>query len=178
MFKAHDYHRFTGWRLIALIAVFAAYTFWYLGVGPFGELTRIDGYSALQERGFYTGADALAAIQSLDEVQRGIKLKALGFDLIFMVLQALVFEALMAYGLRQLGWMKRRWRFVLLLPIIVLLFDFLEGGFLVLLIETEIEWIGSAAGLFTALKFASFMPCMLITLGLTIAGSVAYLMRR
>lgn len=178
MTKPHDYHRFSGWRLIALIVVFAVYTGWFVSVGPFGELTRIEGYNALQERGFYTGAEALAAIERLDETQRGIKFKALGFDLIYMVLQALVFEALMAFGLRHLGWMKRRWRYVLLLPMGFLVFDFLEDSFLALLLETEAQWIGSAAGIFTALKFATFIPCVLIALGLTIAGSVTYLIRR
>jgi len=136
-----------GVRLIALLIVFAFYTAWFVGVGPFAALYEIEGYRPLEGRGFYTGEEALAAIQSLDEAGRIIKLKALGFDLIYMVLQTLVFEALMAFGLRHLGWMKRRWRYVLILPMTFLLFD-------------------------------CFIPCIVISFGLAIAGSVAYLVRR
>jgi hypothetical protein len=176
--KGYNYHRFTGWRLIALIAVFFAYTLWFTGPGPFGELMRIDGYAGLQERGFYTGAEAVAAIESLNADGRRIKFTALGFDLIYMVLQCWMFEALMVFGLTALGWMSSRWRWCLLFPIGFLLFDFLEGGFLALTMVTSSELLGGIAGVSTLLKFAFFIPTIFLSFGLTIAGIVATILRK
>ena len=178
MTTGHDYHRFTGWRLIALLAVFTAYTLWFTGPGPFGELTRIDGYSYLQTRGFYTGADAVAAIESLSAEERRIKYKALGFDLIYMVLQTWVFEAVIAFGLTALGLMTSRWRWILLAPMGFLLFDFLEDSFLALVLATSSELAGTFAGVFTLMKFIFFVPLVFISLGLGVAGIVAIILRK
>jgi len=53
------FHRFQGWRILALFAVFAAYTLWYIGPGYFGQMTRLTGHLSLQEMGFYSGATAV-----------------------------------------------------------------------------------------------------------------------
>ena len=176
--KGHNYNRFTGWRLIALLAVFTAYTLWFTGPGPFGELTRIAGYEYLQSRGVYSGAEAVAAIDSLSAEQRTIKFKALGFDLIYMVLQTWVFEALIAFGLAALGLMSSRWRWVLLLPMGFLLFDFLEGSFLALVMLTSSALAGSFAGVFTLMKFVFFIPLIFLSPGLALSGGVAIILRK
>lgn len=178
MVAGHNYHRFTGWRLIALVAVFIIYSLWFASVGPFGELTRLENYNYLQERGFYTGPDAVAAIESLSAEGRRLKYTALGFDLIYMVLQTWVFEALIAFGLTALGLMKSRWRWILLAPMGFLLFDFLEDSALALVLATSSEIIGSFAGVFTLLKFIFFVPLMFMSLGLTVAGIVAVILRK
>ena len=103
-----NFHRFTGLRLLALLVVFLAYTLWFIGPGPFGDLTRLDGYSYLQARGFYTGEEAVSAIESLSAEGRHIKFNALGFDLIYMVLQTWVFEAVIAFGLSARGLLTSR----------------------------------------------------------------------
>jgi len=175
--KGYNYNRFAGWRLIALIAVFTVYTLWFTGPGPFGELTRLPGYDNLQSRGLYSGADAVAAIESLSADGRRIKFKAFGFDLIYMVLQTWVFEALIVFGLAALGLMSSRWRWVLLLPLGFLLFDFLEDSFLALVMTTSSEVIGSFAGVFTLLKFTFFVPSILLSIGLGIAGVVSIVLR-
>ena len=176
--KAHNYERFQGWRLIALLVVFIAYTLWFIGPGPFGDLTSIEGYESLQARGFYTGAEAVAAIETLSAETRAIKFKALGFDLIYMVLQTWVFEAVIAFGLITLGWMSSPWRWILLAPMGFLLFDFLEGSFLALVMVTSSEWIGSFAGGFTLMKFVFFIPLILLSIGLGIAGIVTIFLRK
>lgn len=176
--QGHDYSRFSGWRLIALIAVYFAYVIWYTGIGPFGQLTRIEGYGYLQGRGFYTGADAVAAVDSLSGSERRLKYTALGLDLIYMFLQTWVFEGLIAFGLSALGLMKTRWRWLLILPMGFLLFDILEDSALALLLATSSELIGSIAGIFTALKFAFFLPLIPISLGLAGVGSVATVLRK
>ena len=99
MAAGYNFHRFTGWRLLALVVIFLAYTLWFIGPGPFGDLTRLEDYKNLQSRGFYSGAEAVSAIESLSAEGRRIKFKALGFDIIYMVLQTWVFEALIAFGL-------------------------------------------------------------------------------
>jgi len=141
-------------------------------------LARLQGYDSLQSRGFYSGAEAVAAIESLSVADRAIKYKALGFDLIYMVLQTWVFEAVIAFGLLALGWMSSRWRWVLLLPIVFLLFDFLEDSFLALLLTTSSELIGRLAGIFTLMKFAVFIPLVCLSLGLGSAGIMATVLRK
>jgi len=174
----HNYQRFTGWRFVALLVFFTAYTLWFTGPGPFGELTRLEGYSLLQARGFYTGAEALAAVESLSAESRRIKFTALGFDLIYMVLQTWVFEAVIAFGLSALGLMTSRWRWLLITPMGFLVFDFLEDSFLALLMTTSSELIGSFAGVFTLMKFAFFIPLVFISLGLGAAGIVGVILRK
>lgn len=175
--QGHNYHRFSGWRLLALIIVYLAYVLWYTGIGPFGQLTRIEDYAYLQGRGFYTGAEALAAIESLSDAERRLKYIALGLDVIYMFLQTWLFEALIAFGLSALGLLQTRWRWLLILPMGFLLFDILEDSALALLLATSSELIGSFAGVFTALKFAFFLPLIPLSIGLAIAGSVATILR-
>ena len=177
MTAGHNYNRFTGWRLIVLIVVFLVYTIWFVGPGPFGELSRLENYAYLQERGFYTGAEAVAAIESLSADSRRLKYTALGFDLIYMVLQTWVFEALIAFGLTALGFMKSRWRWSLLAPMGFLLFDFLEDSALALVLATSSELIGSFAGVFTFMKFVFFVPLLFISLGLGVSGIVATILQ-
>lgn len=174
----HNYQRFTGWRLIALLAIFAAYTLWFTTIGPFGELTRLDNYTYLQGRGFYSGAEAVSAIESLTPEGRRLKFTELGFDLIYMVLQTWVFEALIAFGLTGLGLMTKKWRWLLILPMGFLLFDFLEDSFLALLLTTSSELIGSFAGVFTFMKFVFFIPLIFISLGMGIAGVVTVILQK
>ena len=178
MKTGYNYRRFAGWRLIALLFVFLAYTVWFTSLGPFGELTRIENYAYLQERGFYTGAEAVGAIESLDAEGRRIKYTALGFDLIYMVLQTWVFEAVIAFGLTALGLMASKWRWILLAPMGFLTFDFLEDGPLAPVLATSSEVIGSFAGVFTLLKFTFFVPLVFISLGLGAAGIVAKILRK
>ena len=176
--SGYNYQRFTGWRLIALLAIFSAYTIWFTTIGPFGELTRLDSYAYLQGRVFYTGADAVAAIESLSPEGRRLKFTELGFDLIYMVLQSWVFEAVIAFGLTALGWMTSRWRWLLLAPIGFLMFDFLENSFLALVMLTSSEVLGSFAGLFTLMKFVFFIPLVFLSLGFGVAGIVAVVLRK
>ena len=178
MRTGHNFHRFTGWRLIALIIVFFAYTLWFIGPGPFGELTRLEAHENLQSRGFYTGAEAVIAVESLTEEGRRIKFTALGFDVIYMVLQTWVFEAVIAFGLIARGLMSSKWRWCLLAPIGFLLFDFLEDSALALVLMTSSELIGSFAGIFTFLKFVFFVPLVFISLGLGLVGIVTNVLRK
>lgn len=178
MTTGHNYQRFTGWRLIALLFIFTVYTLWFAGPGPFGELTRLENYDYLQGRGFYTGAEAVAAMESLSAEGRRLKYTELGFDLIYMVLQTWVFEALIAFGLTAMGLMTSRWRWILLAPMGFLLFDFLEDSSLALVLATPSELIGSFAGVFTAVKFAFFVPLIFISLGFGLAGIMATLLRK
>lgn len=174
----HNYQRFTGGRMIALLVIFTAYTLWFTTIGPFGELTRLENYTYLQGRVFYSGADALAAIENLTAEGRRLKFTELGFDLIYMVLQTWVFEAVIAFGLTALGLMTSRWRWLLILPMGFLVFDFLEDSFLTLLMTTSSELVGGFAGAFTLMKFVFFVPLVFISIALGIAGIVAIILRK
>ena len=178
MTRGHNFHRFTGWRLIALICVFLAYTLWFTGPGPFGELTRLEAYQNLQSRGFYSGAQAVGAIEGLSAEARRIKFSALGFDLIYIVLQTWVFEAVIAFGLSTRGLLNTGWRWTLLLPMGFLLFDFLEDSFLALVMVTSSEIVGGFAGVFTLTKFVFFIPSVCLSIGLGIAALVTLILRK
>lgn len=174
----HNYQRFPGWRLIALLVVYTTYTLWFTTIGPFGELTRLENYTYLQGRVFYTGAEAVAAIESLTSEGRRLKFTELGFDLIYMVFQTWVFEAVIAFGLTALGLMQSRWRWILIAPMGFLIFDFLEDSFLALVMTTSSDMIGGFAGVFTLMKFVFFVPLVFISSGLGVAGIVAVILRK
>ena len=178
MKPGHNFHRFTGWRLIALLVIFLTYTLWFIGPGPFGDLTRLEDYSYLQERGFYTGAEAVCAIETLSAEGRRIKFTALGFDVIYMILQTWVFEAVIAFGLSACGLLTSRWRWILLAPMGFLNFDFLEDSALALVMVTSSEIIGSFAGVFTLLKFTFFVPLVFVSVGLGLVGIVTNVLRK
>ena len=63
-------------------------------------MTRIDGHVSLQGRGFYSGATAVEILGRLDAAGQKAKYLALIFDVPYMIMQALVFEGLIAFGKR------------------------------------------------------------------------------
>ena len=168
------FHRFQGWRIIALCAVFLAYTLWYIGPGFFGQMASLPGYSSLQEMGFYSGATAVETLCLLDAQGRKLKLLALIFDVPYMILQALVFEAFIAFGIRHLKPKSPKWNLLFILPIGFLLIDFFEDSFIALTLTTGSTALGTIAGIMTALKFAIFIPAIIISLIMGAAGLFAW----
>jgi len=172
------FHRFQGWRIIALFVIFMAYTLWYTGPGFFGQMSSMPGYSSLQEMGFYNGETAVENLDSLDEDGRRLKFLALIFDLPYMILQALVFEAFIAFGLRHIKPRNPNWNLLFILPIGFLLADFFEDSFIALTLTTGSTALGTIAGFMTALKFVTFIPAIFIALLMGIAGLIAWLKKR
>jgi len=175
--QTSPFYRFQGRRFIALVIVFALYTAWYVGPGYFGQLTRLDEYSLLQARGFYSGTEALAAIQSLNAEGKKLKYLALLFDVPYMILQALVFEAAIAFGILQMRLTSRFWQWFFILPIGFLLMDIFEDSCLALLLSTEQAVFGSLAGIFTALKFCVFIAAIIVSIFMFIGGVLARIKR-
>jgi len=151
-----------------------AYTLWYIGPGFFGQMTSLPGYSSLQEMGFYSGATAVETLGSLDAAGRKTKFLALIFDLPYMILQALVFEAFIAFGLRHIKPKNPKWNLLFILPIGFLLVDFFEDSFIALTLTTGSTALGTIAGIMTALKFTIFIPAMIISLIMGAAGLFAW----
>lgn len=178
MIGSYNLQRFSGWRLPVLLAVFLIYTIWFTTIGPFGQLTGLENYTNLQSRVFYSGEDAITAIQSLDADGRRLKFITLACDVIYMVLQTWTFEALIAFGLTARGLLNTSWRWILLAPMGFLVFDFLEDSFLALVMVTSSEFLGSCAGVFTLLKFTFFIPLVVLTLGLGLMGIVTVFLRK
>ena len=178
MIGTYNFQRFSGWRLPVLLAAFLIYTIWFTTIGPFGQLTRLEHYTYLQGRVFYSGKEAVTAVQSLDAEGRRLKFITLACDVIYMVLQTWVFEALIAFGLSARGLMNTSWRWCLMAPMGFLVFDFLEDSFLALVMMTSSELIGSFAGVFTLLKFGFFIPLVVLSLGLGIMGIVTVILRK
>jgi hypothetical protein len=172
------FYRFQGWRFVALFLVFTLYTAWYVGPGYFGQLTHLEGYSLLQARGFYTGAEAKAAIAGLSAEGRRLKYLALIFDVPYMILQALVFEAGIAFGILQARLSSRYWQWLFVLPIGFLLADVLEDSALALLLSTDHIVFGAAAGVFTAIKFFVFIPAIIVSIVMLLLGVFASLRRK
>jgi len=172
------FHRFYGWRLLALIIVFMVYTLWFTGPGYFGQMTRIPGHISLQESGFYSGATAVDILGKLDVAGRKIKYLSLIFDVPYMIMQALVFEGLMAFGIRHIRPKNPKWNLVFILPIAFLLADFAEDSFIALTLASGSEILGTIAGLMTALKFLTFIPAIFISLLMAIGGIAAWMKRR
>lgn len=173
-YASSTFHRFQGWQILALIGVFAAYTLWYTGPGFFGEMTRIPGHMSLQESGFYSGTDAVERLSRLDPAGRKTKYLALIFDVPYMILQALVFEALIAFGIRHIRPRNPKWHLLFVLPIGFLLIDFLEDSFIALTLATGSTMLGAIAGVLTALKFVVFIPAIIISLIMAVGGLVIW----
>ena len=172
------FHRFQGLQIWGLIAVFAVYTLWYIGPGYFGDLTRLTSHMSLQESGFYTGAEAVERLGQLDEAGRKTKFLALIFDVPYMILQALVFEALIAFGMRHMKPKNLKWNLLFILPMGFLLADFAEDSFIALTMTTGSTLLGTIAGFMTALKFAVFIPAIIVSLIMGIGGIFAWLRNR
>lgn len=172
--KMLPFHRFQGRRLLMLIAVFILYTLWYVGPGYFGQMTRIAGHISLQESGFYSGATAVEILSQLDEVGRKTKYLALIFDVPYMIMQALVFEALIAFGMRHIKPRNPKWNLLFLLPIGFLLADLAEDSFIALTLASgSVVW-GSLAGYMTVLKFLTFIPAIIVSLIMLFGGILAW----
>ena len=172
------FHRFKGPRLLALLAVFVAYTAWYVGPGFFGDLMRLPGHISLQEKGFYSGAEAVEILGRLDEAGRKTKFLALIFDLPYMILQALVFEALIAFGICHIKPKNLKWNLLFILPIGFLLADFAEDSFLALTMATGSIVLGTIAGIMTALKFTAFILGIAVSLIMGFTGLMAWFRHR
>ena len=177
-YNSSPFHRFQGGRIWALIAVFVVYTLWYIGPGYFGQMTRLPGHTSLQEMGFYSGDRAVDVLGRLDVSGRRTKFLALIFDVPYMILQALVFEALIAFGMRHLKPRNPKWNLLFILPIAFLLIDFLEDSFIALTMTTGSETLGTLAGLMTALKFVVFIPAIIISLFMGLCGVITWLRYR
>jgi len=168
------FHRFQGWRILALFVVFMTYTLWYTGPGFFGQISSMPGYSSLQEMGFYSGTTAVETLRSLDVAGRKTKLLALIFDVPYMILQALLFEAFIAFGMRHIKPKSPKWNLLFILPIGFLLADFLEDSFIALTLTTGSVGLGTVAGFMTVLKFMVFIPTIFVSLIMGIGGLMAW----
>ena len=157
-YASSPFHRFRGWRILALFAVFIAYTLWYTGSGFFGQMSSMLGYSSLQEMGFYSGATAVETLGGLDAAGRKTKFLALVFDVPYMILQALVFEAFIAFGMRHIKPKNPKWNLLFILPIGFLLADFSEDSFIALTLTTGSTLLGTIAGFMTCLLYTSPSP--------------------
>lgn len=176
--SSSPFHRFQGWRFLALVIVFALYTSWYVGPGFFGDMLRLPGHISLQEKGFYSGAEAVEILGRLDAEGRKTKLLALIFDVPYMILQALVFEAAIAFGLRHMKLQNPKWNLLFILPIGFLLVDFAEDSFIALTLTAGSTVLGTIAGFMTALKFVVFIPGIVVSLLMFCGGVLAWLRNR
>ena len=137
-------------------------------------MTRIAGHVSLQESGFYSGITAVEILSQLDAVGRKTKYLALIFDVPYMIMQALIFEALIAFGLRHMQPQNPKWNLLFLLPIGFLLADFAEDSLIGLTLASGSDVLGSFAGYMTALKFMTFIPATLVSLIMTLGGIFAW----
>lgn len=172
------FHRFQGLHIWILITVFLVYTLWFIGPGYFGQMTRMPGHISLQESGFYSGRTATEILGKLSPAERKTKYLALIFDVPYMILQALVFEALIAFGMRHIKPKSVKWNFLFMFPIGFLLIDFLEDSFIGLTLASGSQILGTIAGVMTALKFMIFIPAIFISLVMGIGGVIAWARHR
>lgn len=165
--------RFQGRRFWALLGVYIIYSVWFLGVGPYGQLASFGAGMPLEERGFYTGAFAVQTLSGLTDEGRITKYLSLVFDVPYMIMSALMLEAMTAFGLMALGRERSIWAVLLALPILFLAVDFLENSALAFTLASGSEVFGSLAGVMTALKFLVFSLAMITALTLSVCGLIA-----
>jgi len=95
-----------------------------------------------------------------------------------MILQALVFEAFIAFGIRHLKPKSIKWNLLFILPIGFLLADFFEDSFIALTLTTGSTALGGIAGFMTALKFAFFIPAIIVSLIMGCGGLIPWVRHR
>ena len=163
------FHRFFGWKIIALLAVLAAYVAWYVGPGYFGQIMNMGSGLPVQSELFYRGHYPVEIYGALTEPQKKTVLLALIFDLPFMVLFMLAAEAVIAFGIRHLK-LGGKWNLLFILPVAFLLCDFGEDSFLALTLYGGGTITGWAAAVFTPLKFLFFYGCLIAAPLMGVAG--------
>lgn len=168
------FHRFQGWHILILLTVTFAYTYWFVVIGPFSKLATLAPGLPLEERGFYTGAQAVEALSGLGAEGTRAKFISLACDVPYMILTALSLEALIAFGIRRLNFTNVKWNFLFILPIAFLLFDFAEDSFLALTLATDSTLLGSIAGILTPLKLAAVIPATIIAVVMGVTGLIAW----
>lgn len=169
------FHKFQGLRLLTLIVVTMAYTYWFTVHGPYSKLAALGPGLPLEGAMYYSGAHAVSVLGSLDAAGRKMKYFSLAGDVPFMILQALLLEGLIAFGLRHLGLMGARWRLLFFAPLAFLMFDFLEDSFLALTLASGSEALGTLAGLMTPMKMATYTAASILALVLSVSGLAVWL---
>ena len=171
------FHKFQGWRLLALIVVTIAYSSWFTTLGPYGQLSDLFSGLPLEEMGWYTGRTAVSFLSGLDAAGQKLQYWSLLFDVPNMILTALMLEGLIGFGIRNMRLKKPAVNMFFVLPIMYLLIDFFENSFLALTMSTQSEFLGSIAGFMTAGKFLVVLPTFLIALVMFLGGLIAWTMR-
>lgn len=169
-YASSPFHKFRGWKLLALIVITLGYASWYSVMGPYSVLADLAPGMPLEERGYYTGAQAVETLSALDASGRKAKYISLVFDIPNMILSALLFEGLIAFGIRRLSLNRAKWGLLFVLPIAFLLADFGEDSFLALTLSTGSQTLGTIAGILTAVKFFTYIAAALAGLLLSFSG--------
>jgi len=154
-YKNSPFHRIFGWEILALLAVLAAYIYWYTGPGYFGQIVDMAPGLPVQSLHFYDGHYPVEIYGALTEAQKQSVLLAFIFDIPFMILLMLATEALIAFGVRHLK-LGQKWNLLFILPIAFLICDFGEDSFLALTLYGGGSFAGWGAAIFTPLKFLFF----------------------
>ena len=171
------FHRFQGWRILALIAVTALYSYWFAVIGPYAQLEGLAQGMPLEGHFSYSGAFAVDTLGQLDEAGPRAKLFSLLCDVPYMILNALVFEALIGFGIRRLNLIRPVWTLLFVLPIAFLLCDFAEDAFLALTVVSGSPITGTLAGIATPLKFITFIGASLAGLAMGLMGLIYWVFR-
>jgi len=172
------FYRFQGWRLLVLIIVGVAYSYWFTVLGPYSKLAGLAPGMPLEETGYYSGEHAVNVLGSLDAEGRQAKYTSILFDIPYMILLALMFEGLIGFGRRHMKLNRPVWRLLFILPIAFLLMDFAEDSCLALTLASGSEITGTLAGFFTLLKFITFSIVSLTAFVCGIGGLIAWLMSK
>ena len=176
--KLTPFTRFQNHWFFVLLAVYVAYSTWYLGPGFYGQLAALGSGMPLEERGYYSGAFAVETLSALSPEGRKTKYLSLLFDIPYMIMTALILEAMMMFGLLSLKKDRSKWAAILGLPIIFLLVDFFEDSALALTLVSGSEVFGTVAGIMTPLKFTMFSIASLAAIIFSVCGGIALLRAR
>lgn len=163
-------------RLPVLIVLTALVVLFYLALFP----GMIAASPALQQTGMldtrlsYSPAEAYQALEAYGPTGRAqyVRTTAL-LDFVFPVIYGLLLGLLAARGLARAFPGKPRMGWLALLPLAALLFDWLENGSVLALLLTypqRLDGLAAAAGVFTLLKWITFVLSVLIAAGSLLAA--------
>ncbi len=161
--------RATGRNILLLLAVFLLFNF-VLIPAVYPKFQTLDTLPS------YTPQEAYRLISSYGEQGRQqYLLTELTVDLIYPLCTAALFALLILYSFQR-GMPAQAWtRWLCLIPLLELLFDYLENASVIVMLArypVEMPAIAAAANVFTVLKFALTVPELVFVIGL-----VAWLIR-
>lgn len=166
--------RVRGTWVLGLTAASFAYGWLIILVLPYWErLVAAQGGRELQTRLLYGAAEAGEALAAIDAQARADAFAFYALDAPNALLYATAIAAMIAFGLRQLGWEATAAKWLIALPLLSGGADLAENACLAAALSNDPASpgaLGDAAGVLTTIKFGAGIPAQILAVAFVLVG--------